>query len=116
MMNEIFKQEGYNLIGAAIEVYNHMGAGFLEEVYQEAGKRLLSKTKRMFGEKQLLVETRLIENEPPADYIRRVVEEEKFDLVILGSRGQHSKVKNVLLGTVSSKVSKNALCDVLIIK
>lgn len=88
----------------------------IEEVYQEAGKRLLSKTKRMFGEKQLLVETRLIENEPPADYIRRVVEEEKFDLVILGSRGQHSKVKNVLLGTVSSKVSKNALCDVLIIK
>ena len=35
MMNEIFKQEGYNLIGAAIEVYNQMGAGFLEEVYQE---------------------------------------------------------------------------------
>ena len=34
-MKEIFKQEGYNLIGAAIEVYNQMGSGFLEEIYQE---------------------------------------------------------------------------------
>lgn len=88
----------------------------IEEVYQEAGERLLSKTKRMFGENQSLVETRLIEDIPPEDYIKRVVEEENFDLVILGSRGQHSKVKNVLLGTVSSKVSKNAPCDVLIVK
>ncbi len=88
----------------------------LEEVYQEAGKRLLIKTKDMFGANQKSVETRLIENEPPGDYIRRVVEEENFDLVILGSRGQHSKVKKVFLGTVSSKVSKNTPCDVLIVK
>ncbi len=88
----------------------------LEEVYQEAGKRLLIKTKDMFGANQKSVETRLIENEPPEDYIRRVVEEENFDLVILGSRGQHSKVKKVFLGTVSSKVSKNTPCDVLIVK
>ena len=88
----------------------------LEEVYQEAGKRLLIKTKDMFGANQKSVETRLIEEEPPEDYIRRVVEEENFDLVILGSRGQHSKVKKVFLGTVSSKVSKNTPCDVLIVK
>lgn len=88
----------------------------IEEVYKEAGNRLLNKTKRMFGENQSSVEIRLIENESPEDYIRRVVEQENFDLVILGSRGQHSKVKNVLLGTVSSKVSKNAPCDVLIVK
>jgi GxxExxY protein len=31
----LFKQEGYNLMGAAFEVYNEMGSGFLEEVYQE---------------------------------------------------------------------------------
>jgi len=40
----MYEQEGYDLIGAAIEVYNEMGAGLLEEVYQEClGKELLSR-------------------------------------------------------------------------
>ena len=34
-MNFLYKQQGHELIGAAMEVYNEMGAGFLEEVYQE---------------------------------------------------------------------------------
>lgn len=33
---ELFEQEGYALMGAAFEVYNQLGSGFLEEVYQEA--------------------------------------------------------------------------------
>ena len=33
---ELFSQEGYVLMGAAFEVYNQLGSGFLEEVYQEA--------------------------------------------------------------------------------
>ena len=31
----MYKQEGYNIVGAAIEVYNTLGHGSLEEVYQE---------------------------------------------------------------------------------
>ena len=31
----LLEQEGYDLIGAAIEVYNEVGHGFLEEVYQD---------------------------------------------------------------------------------
>ena len=34
-MDEFFKQEGYDLVGAAMEVYNQVGQGFHEEVYQE---------------------------------------------------------------------------------
>jgi len=33
---ELSEQEGYALMGAAFEVYNQLGSGFLEEVYQEA--------------------------------------------------------------------------------
>ena len=34
-MDGLFKQEGYEVVGAAMEVFNQMGSGYLEEVYQE---------------------------------------------------------------------------------
>jgi len=33
---DLFQEEGYDLMAAAFEVYNELGPGFLEEVYQEA--------------------------------------------------------------------------------
>src|SRR5262249_21330592 len=35
MKTEIYKDEGYQLMGAAFEVYNHQGCGLAEEIYQE---------------------------------------------------------------------------------
>ncbi len=32
----VYKQESYDVIGAALQVYNTLGHGFLEAVYQEA--------------------------------------------------------------------------------
>ena len=32
----IYKEESYNIVGAAFHVYNKLGHGFLEAVYQEA--------------------------------------------------------------------------------
>jgi GxxExxY protein len=34
-MNILFKNESFGIIGACFEVYNQMGCGFLEAVYQE---------------------------------------------------------------------------------
>ena len=41
-MDELFKEEGYQLMGAAFEVYNELGSGFLEEVYQESLEKELT--------------------------------------------------------------------------
>ena len=35
MTEIVLKEESYQIIGACFEVYNEMGAGFLESVYQE---------------------------------------------------------------------------------
>ncbi len=34
-MEIVYKQEAYEIVGACFEVYNEMGCGFLEAVYQE---------------------------------------------------------------------------------
>ena len=36
MKTEIYKDEGYKLMGAAFEVYNEQGYGMAEEIYQES--------------------------------------------------------------------------------
>jgi GxxExxY protein len=41
-MNNLFQQEGYDLMAAAFEVYNEMGHGFLEPVFQECLERELA--------------------------------------------------------------------------
>lgn len=94
-----------------VEIYRN-----IEEVSKKAGEILLEKTKKVFDKSQFPAETRLIEEESPEEYITWIVEKENFDLVVLGSKGHHSKIKEVLLGTVSTKVVKNAQCDVLVVK
>ena len=94
-----------------VEIYRN-----IEEVSKKAGELLLEKTKKVFDKSQFPAETRLIEDDSPEEYITRIVEKENFDLVVLGSKGHHSKIKEVLLGTVSAKVVKNAPCDVLLVK
>jgi nucleotide-binding universal stress UspA family protein len=88
----------------------------IEELSREAGKELLKKTEKMFDNSISSVETRLIEDLSPDEYIFKVVEKENFDLVIIGTKGHHSKVKEIFLGTVSTQVSKKAPCDVLIVR
>ncbi len=40
-MNLIYREEVYAIIGTCFEVYNEMGSGFLEDVYQESLEREL---------------------------------------------------------------------------
>ena len=81
-----------------------------------AGEKLLQKTAKMFKEQAAPVDLRLIEDESPDDYILEAIEKEKFDLIVLGCEGHHSKLRRVLSDTVPDKVLNTAPVDVLIIR
>jgi nucleotide-binding universal stress UspA family protein len=84
--------------------------------YKEEGDKILRTKQKIFTRKDLTVETRLITDEQPDEYIKRVVKEEQFDLVVIGTRGSHSKIKQVIIGSVAQKVVKHPPCDILIVR
>ena len=56
MAELLFKDEVYALIGAAMEVYNKLGPGFLEAVYQEAYEiELLNRNLPVASQQELLI-------------------------------------------------------------
>ena len=52
MKTEIYKGEGYKLMGAAFEVYNEQGFGLSEEIYQESLELELESREIPFCSKQ----------------------------------------------------------------
>ncbi len=81
----------------------------------KVGNKILEETKKIFKKEEIPIKTRLVEDVEPEKYIIDKVKEENFDLVILGSKGHHSK-SHTLLGTISSHVVNNVDCDVLIVR
>ena len=59
------------------------------------------------------VDMQLIEG-PPAPAILRVADEDGFDLIVMGSRGQ-GQLAGMLLGSVSNIVAQRAKCPVMIV-
>lgn len=52
----VYKQESYDIIGAAMKVYNTLGHGFLESVYQEAFEMELENSRIPFeSQKELKI-------------------------------------------------------------
>ena len=82
----------------------------------KSANELMEAVKKKFEEKNVPVDTRLIYNIGPQYYIENQVKEEKFDLVILGCGGEHSKLRRTILGTVPEYVLNHADCHVLIVK
>jgi nucleotide-binding universal stress UspA family protein len=81
------------------------------DVTKEVGERILSEAvsevKASFDRK--------LEFGNPAETIINVAEKGKYDLIVMGRRGQ-SAVKRFFLGGVSDDVSHHAKCSVLIVK
>lgn len=80
------------------------------------GTKLLEDIKDKFESKGQKVEIRRIFDFGPQYYIEEKVKEEKFDLVVLGCEGKHSKLRRTFIGTVPEYVMNHVNVDVLIAK
>ena len=93
--------------GEILETYSKELMDSTAKVLSDAVEKAREKT-------NLKIEPKLMEGRP-ADTIVQVAEEEKFDLIVLGSRGL-SGIKRFFLGSVSNEVVNQAKCPVLVVK
>ena len=79
-------------------------------------KSWLDNFTRAAKESNIILKTELINSHRPVDYvIMEYAEQEKMDLIVMGTRG-HSGLKDLLLGSVASSVITYSHCPVMVVK
>lgn len=87
----------------------------LDEAYLRAGKKIIRTAEELFREAGIVVDSRLVTFEDPAEYVLELVKDEGYDLVVIGNRAEH-QAERYSLGSVTEKVARHAECPVLIVK
>jgi nucleotide-binding universal stress UspA family protein len=84
------------------------------EATRKVGNRILADAAEKAKAEKLQVKTMLKEGNTVQEIVR-VAEEGKFDLIVMGVRGI-SKIRELLLGSVSEGVIRHAHCPVMVVK
>lgn len=84
------------------------------EAVKSAGARILAEGAEKVKAEGVEVDTLLREGHTVHEIVR-AAEEGKFDLIVMGARGL-SRIKEIILGSVSDGVIRNAPCPVLVTK
>jgi len=84
------------------------------EAARKAGNTILANGENKVKAEGVQVETLLREGRTVQE-ILKVARDSKFDLIVMGARGI-SKIREMLLGSVSDGVIRNAPCPVLVTK
>lgn len=88
----------------------------IRESFRKFGQKILNDTKKIFDDAKISVTTELIIDESPESYAKRAVKEKHFDLVVVGAKGHHSKLREVFLGSVCEAIVNQVDCDVLLVR
>ena len=86
----------------------------IADAYKRENQLTLSKCSEIATKKGLTIKTKLLQGNP-GSAILDFCEKEKYDIIIMGSRGM-GKFKELVLGSVSNKVLHHSSCPVLIIR
>jgi nucleotide-binding universal stress UspA family protein len=86
----------------------------LLEDYKKENQLILTKCSEIANNKGIKIETKLLQGNP-SSVIIDFCENEKQDIIIMGSRGM-GKFKELVLGSVSNKVLHHSSCPVMIVR
>jgi len=84
------------------------------EKQKESSTRIPEECRRKAAAEDVSASSR-IEVGSPAETIVEIAVRERFDLIIIGSRG-HSRLKMLFVGSVADEVMEQASCPVLLVK
>jgi nucleotide-binding universal stress UspA family protein len=88
----------------------------IQKQYEEAGKKILAEISKKMKGLNAKVEAKLVLDIEPAEYAIEMATKQGVDLVVVGCKGHHSKLKEIVIGTVAEKILNKVPCDVLIIR
>jgi universal stress protein A len=84
------------------------------EKQKTAGLKIPEEARAKAAEEGISTSAR-VELGSPAETIISIAEREKFDIIMIGSRG-YSQLRRLLVGSVADKVMEHAPCPVLIFR
>ncbi len=84
------------------------------DALEDKRKKRLQETEEVFLKHELEYTVKILKGEPGPSIVH-YANDNKFELVVIGSRGLNS-FQEMVLGSVSHKVAKRAECPVLIVK
>lgn len=82
--------------------------------YKKESQLILSKCSEIAAKKGLSVKTKLVQGNA-GSIILDFCEKWKYDIIVMGSRGL-GKIKELVMGSVSSKIVHHSSCPVMIIR
>lgn len=86
----------------------------VDSYYQEESAKVLDPALKFLEQHHIAATTRL-EIGPPGDVIARVAEEDKYELIVMGTHG-HGSLGRLVMGSVSTQVLANCTVPVLLIR
>lgn len=111
-------EEGFLLLGLdgmALPAEDLESIQMVVETRKAAGREKMAEIEEIARKYDLLpVKSDIVEGHPPTTIVD-VAQERKVDAIFVGSHGW-SGIKSFLMGSVASKVLKNARCSVMIIR
>jgi len=99
---------------AGVPVATSAEVAKMVDAARDVGRQILAEGKRNVQAEGIEVDTALREGNSVQEIVR-LAREGQFDLVVVGARGIH-RIREILLGSVSEGVAKNAPCPVLVVK